>query len=735
MEMSSPAPHNPIDDNRQGLIGKPLDRVDGRLKVTGRATYAYEYADAGQPLYGYVVGSGISKGRISDINTRAAERAPGVKLVLTYKNMLDQAPKSKESSPQLVDEKITHYGQPVAFVVADSFERARAAAALVQPVYQQEAGVYDLAKALSQARMPKPGIQPADSAQGQFDSAFAAAAVQLDETYTTPHQSHAMMEPHATLAIWHGDHLTLYTSSQMLTQAQDTVAKTLQMPPAQVRVISRYIGGGFGSKLQIQADVILAAAAARKLQLPVKVALTRPQVFHVTTHRTATAQRIRLGADRDGHLQAIAHESWSGNTSGEEFFESAAAQTRSLYAAANRKTAHRLSTLDLPVASSMRAPGEAVGLLAIECAMDELAEKLQLDPVELRRRNEPAEDPEKHVPYSVRQLVPCMDEGARRFDWARRSARPAQQRDGRWLVGMGMAAAIRSNFLRPSHAQVSIDGSGIVTVKMGMTDIGTGSYTVFTQIAAEMLGVAPERVRMLLGDTEFPAAAGSGGSFGAASAGSGLYVACDALRSKLAVLAGFDAATAIFSEGKISDGQQSKSLAALAGSDGVQANGDIQPGDLAKKYSQQAYGAHFVEVGVDMDTGEIRMRRMLSVFAAGRILNQKMAHSQALGGMTFGIGAALTEELVVDDQLGLFANHDLAEYHVATHADVPALEVVFLPEVDDKANPLKIKGIGELGICGAGAAVANAIYNACGVRVRDYPITLDKVLGGLPRQA
>jgi len=257
---------------------------------------------------------------------------------------------------------------------------------------------------------------------------------------------------------------------------------------------------------------------------------------------------------------------------------------------------------------------------------------------------------------------------------------------------------------------------------------------VFTQIAAEMLGVAPERVRMLLGDTEFPAAAGSGGSFGAASAGSGLYVACDALRSKLAVLAGFDAATAIFANGQISNGQQSKSLAALAGSDGVQANGDIQPGDLAKKYSQQAYGAHFVEVGVDMDTGEIRMRRMLSVFAAGRILNQKMAHSQALGGMTFGIGAALTEELVVDDQLGLFANHDLAEYHVATHADVPALEVVFLPEVDDKANPLKIKGIGELGICGAGAAVANAIYNACGVRVRDYPITLDKVLGELPRQ-
>ncbi|GAB7129201.1 xanthine dehydrogenase family protein molybdopterin-binding subunit [Silvimonas sp. JCM 19000] len=734
MEMSKPAEHNVLDDNRQGLIGKPLDRVDGRLKVTGRATYAYEYREGGQASYAYIVQSTIAKGSIISIDSAAAERAPGVQLVLTYKNMIAQGPKTKESSPQLHDEKITHFGQPVALVVAASFEQARAGAALVNVRYQKDDGEFDLSKAKVHARVPPPNQQPPDASEGEFEAAFVAAPVQLDVTYTTPHQSHAMMEPHATLAVWNGDHLTLYTSNQMLAQAQGAVAKTLQLQPTQVRVISRYVGGGFGAKLAIQADAILAAAAAKKLGRPVKLALTRPQVFHVTTHRTATEQRIRLGTDKDGHIQAIAHESWSGNTAGEDFYESAADQTRSLYAGANRKIAHRLSTLDLPVASSMRAPGEAVGMLVIECAMDELAEKLNLDPIELRKRNEPSQDPTKHVPYSTRQLVPCMEEGARRFGWDKRNPKPGQLRDGRWLIGHGMAAASRGNFLRPSHAAARLDGDGILTIRMGMTDIGTGSYTIFTQIAAEMLGLPPQRVRMLLGDTEFPPAAGSGGSFGAASAGSGLYDACMALRGKLAAAAGFSADSAIFANGQISDGGHSKALAELVGN-GIEATGEIKPGSTLKQFSQQAYGAHFVEVGVDMDTGEVRVRRMLGVFAAGRILNEKTARSQALGGMTFGIGAALTEELVVDDHLGLFANHDLAEYHVATNADVPALEVVFLPEVDDKANPLKIKGVGELGICGAGAAVANAIYNATGVRVRDYPLTLDKLLGGLPAQA
>ncbi|MBB5190613.1 xanthine dehydrogenase YagR molybdenum-binding subunit [Silvimonas terrae] len=735
MDMSVPAGNNPIDDNRQGLIGKPLDRVDGHLKVTGQATYAYEYAEAGVPLYGFVVTATIAKGRIRTIDTRTAERLAGVRLVLTWRDMPPQGRKESGAAPQLVDEQVLHFGQPVALVVAESFEVARAGAALVSVDYEAAPGVYDLAAAKDTARTPKPGLQAPDSALGDFGQAFASAPVQVDEIWSTPHQSHAMMEPHATLAVWHGDQLTLYTSNQMLTQAQATIAHTFQIEVTQVRVVSRYIGGGFGAKLQVHADAILAAAAARKLQRPVKLALTRQQVFHVTTHRSATIQRVRLGADQQGRLQAIAHESWSGNTEGENGYESAATQTRSLYAAPNRQTAHRLATLDLPVASAMRAPGEAVGLLALECAMDELAEKLKLDPIELRRRNEPTVDPERHVPYSVRQLVGCMDEGARRFGWDRRNPVPAQVRDGRWLVGLGMAAAIRSNFLRPSQATARVDSDGMVTIKMAMTDIGTGSYTVFTQVAAEMLGVPPARVKMLLGDTEFPAAAGSGGSFGAASGGSAAFEACDALRQKLALLAGFDPATALFANGMVSNGQQSRSLASLAGAQGVEAAGAIGPGDLARKFSQQAYGAHFVEVGVDRDTGEIRVRRMLSVFAAGRILNQKTARSQALGGMTFGIGAALMEDTAPDPHCGVFSNHDLAQYHVPAHADVPELEVVFLPETDDKANPLKIKGIGELGICGAGAAVANAIYNACGVRVRDYPVTLDKLLPYLPAQA
>ncbi|GGP24381.1 xanthine dehydrogenase family protein molybdopterin-binding subunit [Silvimonas amylolytica] len=735
MQMSSPAGRNPIDDNRQGLIGKPLDRVDGHLKVTGQATYAYEYTEAGPPLYGFVVTSTTGKGRIRNIDSRAAERLSGVKLVMTWRDMPQQGKKEVGAAPQLVDDKILHFGQPVALVVAESFEAARAGAALVQVDYEPVHGVYDLAAARPAARMPRPGLQPPDSTLGDFDQAFAGAPVRVDQTWTTPHQSHAMMEPHATLAVWHGDQLTLYTSNQMLTQAQATIAHTFLVDPSQVRVVSRYIGGGFGAKLQVQADAILAATAARRLQRPVKLALTRQQVFHVTTHRSATIQRVRLAADQHGHLLAIAHESWSGNTEGENSYEAAATQTRALYAAPDRKTAHRLSTLDLPVAAAMRAPGEAVGLLALECAMDELAEKLGLDPVELRRRNEPTQDPERHVPYSVRQLIPCMDEGARRFGWDRRKVKPGQVRDGRWLVGLGMAAAIRSNFLRPSHALARIDADGVVTVKMAMTDIGTGSYTVFTQIAAEMLGVPPHRVKMLLGDTEFPAAAGSGGSFGAASGGSAAFEACEALRQKLIALAGYDPDKAIFANGMVSDAGQSRSLASLAGAEGVEATGDIGPGETGKAFSQHAFGAHFVEVGVDTDTGEIRVRRMLSVFAAGRILNEKTARSQALGGMTFGIGAALMEDAAPDLQTGVFSNHDLAQYHVPAHADVPPLEVVFLPEVDDKANPLKIKGIGELGICGAGAAVANAVYNACGVRVRDYPVTLDKLLPHLPAQA
>ncbi|MDB5966115.1 MAG: xanthine dehydrogenase, partial [Polaromonas sp.] len=444
-----------------------------------------------------------------------------------------------------------------------------------------------------------------------------------------------------------------------------------------------------------------------------------------------TVQRVRLGATRDGRLTAIGHESWSHSARFDNYYEASALCTRTLYAGPNRMTRHRSVKLDLPASDSCRAPGEAVGMLVLECAMDELAHQLGIDPVELRLRNEPRQDPEKNIPYSTRQLVACLQEGARRFGWSRRQAQPGQVREGRWLVGMGMCGVTRSNFLRPSKCHVRLGPDGVLTAKMAMTDIGTGSYTVFTQIAAEMLGLPASRVSMQLGDSDFPETAGSGGSFGAASAGSALYDACDKLRTRLAQAAGIDPARAVFTGGTVADGAKSVALAQLAGAAGVEADGEIKPGELAKQFSQQAYGAQFAEVAVDTESGEIRLRRMLGVFAAGRILNMKTALSQATWGMIWGVGSALHEEAVIDPRYGHFVNHDLAEYHVPVHADIPAIEAVFLPELDDKANPLKIKGVGELGISGAGAAVVNAVFNACGVRIRDYPLTLDKVLAGL----
>ena len=735
MEMNSPAGTNVLDTTVNGILGQPLDRVDGHLKVTGGAIYAYEVAHAPDALTGVLVQATIGHGRITAIDSTAAVASPGVVLVLTHENAFTQGQGPiQKAHPVLNSPEVAYYGQPVALVVASTFEEARAGAYLVRVTYDETPGQYSLAAGLDQARVPQAGSAP-ESAVGDFAGAFAAAPVRLDVSYTTPLESHAMMEPHATLALWQGDKLILHTSNQMLDRGRVAVAHTLRIAPENVRLISPFIGGGFGSKLWVNADAILAAMAAKQLNHPVKVALTRQQIFNVTTHRSDTIQRVRLGTDEDGRILAIGHDVYSGNLRSEQQYEAAADQTRTLYAGANRLTRHRLVPLDAPVASSMRAPGEAVGLLALECAMDELACQLGIDPIELRLRNEPAEDPEKHIPYSSRHLVECYHAGAARFGWSRRNPRPGQVRDGQWMIGMGMAAATRGNTLMPSKASVRLGPDGVAVVKMAMTDIGTGSYTILTQIAAEMLGLPPGRVRMELGDTAYPQAAGSGGSFGATSSGSALFAACDNLRGKLAGLAGMDPASAQFERGQIIAGGRSVSLVSLAGGAGIEAQGEIKPGAMGQKYSQQSYGAQFAEVAVDADTGEVRLRRMLGVFTAGRILNEKTARSQAIGGMIFGVGAALEEQLVLDTRFGgYYVNHDLAEYHVPVHADLPFVDAVFLPELDDRANPLKAKGVGELGICGAGAAIANAIYNACGARIRDYPITLDKVLATLPAQ-
>jgi xanthine dehydrogenase YagR molybdenum-binding subunit len=476
----------------------------------------------------------------------------------------------------------------------------------------------------------------------------------------------------------------------------------------------------------------MAALGAKAAGRPVKVALPRPFIPNNTTHRPATRQRIRIGAGADGRIIAIAHESGSGDLPDGQP-ETATNQTRLLYAGPNRLTSMRLAVMDLPEGNAMRAPGEAPGMMALEIAMDELAERLSLDPVELRVRNDTQFDPEKpDRPFSQRNLVRCLREGAERFGWTRRSATPGAVRDGHWLVGMGTAAAFRNNLLVPSGARVRLGRDGLVIVETDMTDIGTGSYTIIAQTAAEMMGVDIGKVVVRLGDSAFPVSSGSGGQFGANCSTSGVYAACVKLREAVAQRLGFNSAEATFSDGLVMSGNRSAKLADAVGEGELVAEDKIEWGGLDKSYQQSTFGAHFVEAAVDGFTGEVRIRRMLAVCAAGRILNPATARSQVIGAMTMGAGAALMEELAVDKRRGFFVNHDLAGYEVPVHADIPHQEVIFLEEADDKVSPMKAKGVAELGICGVAAAVANAVYNATGVRVRNYPITLDKHLDRLP---
>jgi len=541
-----------------------------------------------------------------------------------------------------------------------------------------------------------------------------------------------MMEPFATIAAWKGDELTVWTSNQMINWTKGDLAKTLGMPKEKVRLDSPYVGGGFGGKLFLRADAVMAALGARQAGRPVKVAMARPMMPNNSTHRPATIQHIRIGCDKDGTITAIAHESGSGDLPGGGP-ETAVSQTKLLYAGEHRLTAMKLAVLDLPEGNAMRAPGEAPGLMALEIAIDEMAEKLRMDPVQFRIKNDTMVDPEKpERKFSQRHLVECLTDGAKRFGWDRRNAKPAQVRDGRWLVGLGVASGFRNNMNMKSAARVGIDKAGMVTVATDMTDIGTGSYTVIAQTAAEMMGVPIERVHVLLGDSNFPVSSGSGGQWGGNSSTAGVYAACMKLREAVAQKLGFNATDVTFANGKVTSGNRSASLKDAAG---LSAEETMDYGDLAKQYQQSTFAGHFVEVGVDAYTGEVRIRRMLAVCDAGRIINPISARSQVIGAMTMGVGAALMEELAVDKRFGFFVNHDLATYEVPVHADIPHQEVVFLDYPDDKTSPMKAKGVGELGLCGVGAAIANAVYNATGVRVRDYPITLDKHLAKLPMVA
>jgi xanthine dehydrogenase YagR molybdenum-binding subunit len=636
-------------------------------------------------------------------------------------------------------------------VVAATLEQAQAAANLVRIAYAAEPGHFDFRAHAEEAYAPKQLIfgLTTDSAVGNFDAGYENAPVKIDCQYNTPYCFSQPMEPNACLAVPRGEDLVLYVSTQIVDAARISVASTLKIDPQRIRVVSSYVGGGFGSKLSIHSETILAAIAARRLNRPVKVALTRRQIFHDVGVRPTSIQRIRLGAEQDGGFVAVAHDATMHTNPQEEFVETSALATRSFYAAPRRLTRHRLVPLDMLRGEDVRAPGEASGLLVLESAMDELAHALNMDPIELRVRNEPAVDPERNVPYSERRVVECLRKGARLFKWERRQQQPGTVRDGRWLVGFGVAAAIRVHPQAPAKARVRLAPDGTCIVLSDMTDIGTGTYTVLAQVAAERLGLPLDQVRVELGRSDLPASWGSGGSWGASSSAVAVYHACEVLRGKLLATARTDARSplhaldskaAVVSEGRIAAGHISESISDLIARnhpDGLEAEGESTPmwaDPNFASHSIHTYGAHFAEVGVDADTGEIRLRQMLGVFSPGRVLNAKTARSQLIGGMTFGVGMALLEEAVVDLRSGAFVNCDLAGYLVPVHADIPVIDAVILDGFDDKANVLGIKGLGELGICGAGAAVGNAVFNATGVRVRDFPITLEKLLPALPPQ-
>lgn len=737
MKFDTPAGTNPID--RMKVIGKPIDRIEGPLKTTGTAPYAYEHhREAPDAAYGYVIGAPIAKGRIRSMDLGAAKQAPGVIAIVTAAEAGKLTKGNFNTAKLLGGPEVDHYHQAIAVVVAETFEQARAAASLVRVDYARGEGRFDLAEELKTAPLeggeaPEGGGKsPKENRVGKFEEAFAAAPVRLDAVYATPDQSHAMMEPFASIAAWNGDELSLWTSNQMIAWGRGDLARTLGIPKEKIRFMSPYVGGGFGGKLFLRADALLAALGARAAKRPVKLALQRPLIANNTTHRPATRQRIRIGCATDGTITAIAHESGSGDLPGGGP-ETAVNQTELLYAGANRLTSMRLAVLDLPEGNAMRAPGEAPGMMALEIAIDEMAEKLGMDPIAFRVKNDTQVDPKTPSRrFSERNLIRCLEDGAQRFGWATRNAKPGQVRDGRWLVGMGVAAAFRNHLALPSGARVRLGRDGVVTVETDMTDIGTGSYTIIAQTAAEMMGVGVDRVVVRLGDSSFPVSAGSGGQFGAGSATSGVYAACVKLREAVVQRLGFNATDAVFEDGKVRGGNRAVSLADAARDGELVAEDKMEWGDLGKKFQQSTFGAHFVEVGVDAYTGVTRVRRMLAVCAAGRILNPKSARSQVIGAMTMGVGGALMEELAVDKRFGLFINHDLAGYEVPVHADIPHQEVIFLNEADPTVSPMKAKGIGELGLCGVGAAVANAIYNATGVRVREYPITLEKHLDRLP---
>ncbi|MGL4313327.1 MAG: xanthine dehydrogenase family protein molybdopterin-binding subunit [Sphingomonas sp.] len=732
MRMDQDAPAIALDRGVEGIIGKPLPRYEAALKVTGHAPYGYEHQVAGEVAYGYLVTAPAAKGRVTGIEADTARAMPGVLAVIVDDPRIPQQA-AGFGLPPSGQESVDHYDQVLGIAVAESFEAARAAAKAVKVAIDTEPGRhgYDMMAGLPEASGPPRDSRLQDIHRGDVDAAMAAAAVTVDATYTTPNQVHAAMEPHGAVAVWDGDRLTLYSSLQILGVARQILAHIFKIDVEQVRIFSPYVGGGFGAKM-LGPEAICAAIAARALGRPVRIAMTRQQLFHNVYRRTETHQRIRLAAGADGKLTALAHDSVVAQGPHGGFMEPVALGTLSLYAAPARQITHRVVTMDMVTAGAVRAPGEAVGMMALESAIDEMAHQLGMDPIAFRKLNEPTVDPTSGAPFSSRRLIECMEAGAARFGWDKRVATPGQVTDGEWLIGMGMAAAVRINLLMDSEARVTLAPDGRATIETDMTDIGTGTYTILAQIVGEALGLPLSAITVRLGDTDLPRSSGSGGSFGAPSAGSSVALACEDIVAAIAQRMGAAPAEVTLKDGHAIAGNRRVSLAELTGGQAIVALGKISQGSNARNFSQQAHGAQFAEVAVNAVTGEVRVRRMAGIFDAGRILNAKTARSQAIGGMIWGVSYALMEEAVLDRRYGQFVNHDLGDYHIPVNADIPPIDVHFIEEIDRHANPIGAKGLGELTISGAGAAVANAVFNACGVRVRDFPMTLDKILPGLP---
>jgi xanthine dehydrogenase YagR molybdenum-binding subunit len=734
-------------------IGKEMSRVDGVAKVTGRAKYAAEFR-VPNLAYGFIVLGTVAKGTISAIDTREAERVPGVVRVFTHLNTPKLGPKTvtEDAPPRgarderdksfraLQSDRIYFNAQPVALVVAESYEQARYASRLVRVSYNAEKHVTDTEAARKHARTP-----PRASAKprGNPEEAMRGAPVRVEAEYRIPIEHHNPMEPHAAVAVWQGDKLTIFDKTQEVYGVRAHLASAFGVPEENVSVISPYVGGAFGSSLRPNYYPALTAMASRELKRPVKVVYTRTQMYTGHGYRPYTIQKIALGAERSGKLAAMIHEAVHNTSSFEEFNDNTTGFTRQVYACPNLSAPLKITTTDLNTPTWMRAPGAVSGMFALECAMDELAYALKIDPLELRLINYAEVDPESGRPFSSKALRECYRLGAEKFGWKNRKMEPRSMRDGRLLVGWGTATGVWGAFQRPASARITYRIDGTAHVTSATSDIGPGTYTVMTMIAAEYLGLPIERVKFELGDTKFPRAPSQGGSQTTSSVGSAVHGAALAVAARLLALANREADSplkaAAASDVEMLDARlrlRSDPSRFVSVPEVMRRNSltevtetfESRPSKERDKYATMAHGAQFVEVKVDPDLGIVRVTRAIEVTACGKIINPKASHSQEIGGVVWGIGMALQEATEIDHRYGRIMNPNLQHYHVPVNADVHEVETLFVEEDDKVVNPLGVKGMGELGMVGIPAAIANAVFHATGKRIRELPITPDKLL-------